>query len=556
MKLKTILLSLLVFAEFIATAQSDKFVIYFTDKNASPFSISNPSAFLSPKTIQRRVVQGIPIQVDDLPVNQSYINQVAALGVTILNRSKWFNAISIQTNDTNKVNAIKALPFVAGSQVLNRVSTNRVDYPFTKFDLEAALPIPTEIANKTNGLSYGLGLNQIQMIGGDVLHDQGFQGQGMIIAVLDAGFTDVDNMSVFDSLIASNKILGTRDFVDGGNSVYGFSGHGTSVLSTMAANIPGTFIGTAPKAGYYLLRIEDVFSENPIEEFNWAAVVEYADSVGVDVINSSLGYTDGFGNPALNHTYADQDGKSNISSKAAARCASKGIVVVVAAGNEGSNSFHYISSPADADSILAIGAVNSSGNYVGFSSTGPSFDGRIKPNVAAQGSGTTIASPGGFIGGGSGTSFASPVTAGMVACLIQANPTKTCLQIIDAIQQSASQFNNPDSLLGYGIPNFPLANVLISGIQFNTKNSYGLQQVFPNPFKDKLDFLFNSQETEVLSIQLIDVSGRKIVESYQKSYPNNPNLIHLNLKQDLAQGFYLFRVISKNGTFERKVLRN
>ena len=556
MNLKITFSAFLLFTSFLmASAQNDKYVIYFTDKNGSPFSISTPSAYLSPRAIQRRATQNIPVQVDDLPVNQTYITQVAAVGVTVLNRSKWFNAISIQTSDTNKVNAIKNLPFVSGAQLLNRVKKTVTTEPLNKFEFEAKLPSMVESANKTASLSYGQGLNQIQMLGGDLLHDMGYQGQGIVIAVLDAGFTDVDNMIVFDSLRAGNQILGTRDFVDGGTFVYSYNSHGTSVLSTMGANLPGTFIGTAPKASYYLVRTEDVFSENPIEEFNWAAGVEYADSVGADVINSSLGYTT-FDNSSLNHSYADMNGHTNLSAKAASRCASKGIVVVVAAGNEGGSPWHYISSPADADSILAIGAVDGSGNYAGFSYTGPSYDGRVKPNVAAQGSGTTVAYPGGGIGGGSGTSFASPVTAGMVACLRQANPTKTYLEIIDAIQQSANQFANPDSLKGYGIPNFNLANILISGIKVNSKELSGLVNVFPNPFNEQLEFLFNTSETETINIQLMDLSGRKIYETQQKVYPNNLNLVKLNFENKPAQGFYLLRILSKAGSFEQKVLRN
>ncbi len=535
-------------------AQSDKYVVYFTDKNGSPYSISNPSAYLSPRAIQRRAIQNIPIQTDDLPVNQTYINQVSAIGVTVLNVSKWFNAISIQTSDTNKLNSVKNLPFVVGTQVMNRQQKLKKEEPITKFDFEAKLPSIVSTSNRSNSLNYGQALNQIQMLGGDLLHDLGYQGQGTVIAVLDAGFTDVDNMIVFDSLRAGNQILGTRNFVDGGTFVYGFNSHGTSVLSTMGANIPGTFVGTAPKASYYLIRTEDVSSETPIEEFNWLSGVEYADSVGADVINSSLGYTT-FDNPALNHTYADQNGHTNISARAASRCASKGIVVVVAAGNEGSSFFHYISSPADADSILAIGAVDGQGNYAGFSSTGPSYDGRIKPNVAAQGSGTTVAYPGGNIGGGSGTSFASPVTAGMVACLRQANPTKNYLQIIDGVQQSASQYSNPDSLKGYGIPNFNLANLLISGIKVNDKTSYGLKNVFPNPFSNQLEFIYNSPENQDLQVQLVDLSGRIVFDATQKVYGRNFNLIQLE-SSAISKGFYTLRVSGNQGKFEKKVVKN
>ncbi len=554
MNLKASFTLLFLLNTFLGFSQSDKYVIYFSDKNGSPFSLTAPAAYLSPRAIQRRLTQNIPIQLDDLPVNQSYISQVEAQGVTVLNRSKWFNAISIQTNDTNKLNAVKALPFVSKANALNRVSKTKKIEPLTKFDFEAKLPSIVTVANRTAGLSYGLAENQIQMIGGNLLHDLGFQGQGMVIAVLDAGFSDADNMVVFDSLRVGSQILGTRNFVDGGTSVYGYNGHGTSVLSTMGANIPGTFVGTAPKASYYLIRSEDILSESPIEEFNWAAGVEYADSVGADVINSSLGYTT-FDNFLLNHTYADQDGKTNLSSKAASRCASKGIVVVVASGNEGSSFFHYISSPADADSILAIGAVDGTGNYVGFSSTGPSFDRRVKPNVAAQGSGAIVASPGGGIGGGSGTSFASPIIAGMVACLRQANPTKNYLEIIDAIQQSASQYNTPDSLKGFGIPNFNLANILISGIKLTEKDKIGLQRVYPNPFEKEIDFLFNSIENDNLSVQLLDISGRIVVETQQKVFHHSLNSIKLSIDKNLSPGFYLLRITSALATYEQKVIR-
>ena len=559
MKNKIALIVLLLVSFVAVNAQtSTKYWVFLKDKNGSPYSVSNPSAFLTQRAIQRRAKQNIAITENDIPVNQTYVNQIAATGVTILNRSRWFNAVSIYTTDTNLVNTVKQLSFVNGTAILNRkASPNFVHDKVEKFDFENAPPSMLNEVSRTESLAYGSGFNQIAMLNGDSLHAENFQGQGMVIAILDAGFNGADTIHVFDSLRAENKILGSRDFVSGESFIYAHNNHGTEVFSTMGSNSPGKLIGTAPKASYWLLRTEEDNGggpENPIEEFNWLAGAEFADSVGADVINSSLGYTT-FDNAALNHTYADMNGHTTICARAASRAASKGLIVVNAAGNEGSSSWMHIGTPADADSILAIGAVDAVGDYAGFSSRGPSFDGRIKPNVAAQGQGAALAYPWGLVAGGNGTSFASPITAGLVACVWQANPTKTNLQVIDGIQRSASQYNNPDVFLGYGIPNFYQASKIISAIDEKLNPPIGLLSVFPNPFTSELKFTYFSNEPQTVSIQLIDITGRKIYESQENFVAAKQITFSINTLQNVSKGFYLLKVKDAKNTFVQKVMK-
>ncbi len=360
------------------------------------------------------------------------------------------------------------LPFVLSvskNSVTKNVPDKKSEKPF--FENESFTKIANEdiVKGVTSGESYDYGqaFNQINMLNGIPLHDLGYDGAGMTIAVLDAGFLNANVLSAFDSLWLNNQIIGYKDFVSPlAPDIFGSHTHGTSVLSTMGANLPAEMVGTAPKADYWLLRSEDDATEYLIEELNWASAAEYADSVGVDVINSSLVYNT-FDDPAQDHTYAYMDGNTTPITIAADLAASKGILVVNSAGNSGSSSWHYIGAPADGDSVFSIGAVNSSGVYASFSSTGPTYDGRIKPNVVAQGQGSTIISAySGNVISGNGTSFSSPITAGMVASLWQAHPDKKNTEIMEAIQQSATQALNPDSLLGFGIPDYFAAHTLLS----------------------------------------------------------------------------------------------
>ncbi|MCB2219348.1 MAG: S8 family serine peptidase [Bacteroidetes bacterium] len=456
-RLSALLLILLIPIVLCAQVAPDTYWIRFTDKNNSPYNINNPEEFLTQRAINRRIVQNIPIQQNDLPVNQTYIDAVVATGVSIKTVSKWFNSVTVYTTNPALIATIEEFSFVQSAQkVGNGEITSKSNKPFFEKEWCSSEPMNTggKDPSSLQSFNYGLAYNQINMLNGIALHDMGFDGSGMVIAVLDAGFTNVDIIPAFDSLWINNQILGVKDFVNPNSpNIFGSHYHGCMVLSTMGANLPGQMVGTAPHADYWLLRSENGSSEYLVEELNWVSAAEFADSVGADIINSSLGYTT-FDDPTQDHTYDDMDGNTTPITLAADLAASKGILVVNSAGNSGSSSWQYIGAPADGDSVFSIGAVNSSGDYASFSSTGPTYDGRVKPNVVAQGQGTTIITTSGTVTTGNGTSFSSPVTAGMVACLWQAFPERKNMEIMDVIQQSASQYDNPDHYLGYGIPDY------------------------------------------------------------------------------------------------------
>ncbi|MCI1187579.1 S8 family serine peptidase [Hymenobacter sp. DH14] len=423
-------------------------LVYFRDKAGTPFSVTQPQAFLSARAIARRTRQGIAVLPRDLPVTPAYVAQIRALagGPKVLYTSRWFNAALVSCDSTTLAR-VAALPSVRSATTLNR--TARAAQPDAPVKAPAA-PAARTLASRAY---YGSAYAQNQQIGVPLMHDAGYRGEGMQIAVFDTGFPGVNRISALQPLFLEQRLASTRNFVDGGTSVYQRGNHGTNCLSTMAANEPGFFVGSAPKATYHLCITEDDFSEHPVEEANWLAAAEYADSTGVDVISSSLGYTD-FDAPSPSYTYADMNGRTAISSRAATMAARVGMLVVNAAGNEGNRTWHYISAPADADSILTVGAVDSLGNHAAFSSYGPTADGRIKPTLSAMGQAAAVLDPSGVAFRGNGTSFACPVLAGMAAAFWQANPTLTAQQVIAVLRGTASQAAIPDNTLGYGLPNF------------------------------------------------------------------------------------------------------
>jgi serine protease AprX len=537
-----------------------RYFIQFTDKNNSPYSLANPSAYLSAKSIQRRANQNIPVDALDLPVNPQYLDSLIAHGATLFNSTKWLNGVSVSVPDSATLNDILSLPFVQSSiHVYRKQNTSGRN----KFETIGNSPIPAQRMSQplsTQSYSYGLGFNQIHLMNGDYLHDLGFRGEGMVISLLDGGFFHADQLPVFDSLNADGRILGTWDFVSNDVSVYEDDAHGEAVLSCISANMPDSLIGTAPEASFYLLRSEEVARENIIEEYNWATAAEYADSAGTDVISSSLGYTT-FDNFILqgdtmpsenNHTYNDMDGNTCPSSIAADIAVSRGILVLTSAGNSGDDSWHYISAPSDGDSVLCIGGVGPDGFHASFSSYGPSADGDVKPNVAAQGAWTVVQGGDGFISiYGFGTSFSCPVLAGSATCLWQAHPTATAMEIHDAIEQSANYALAPNDSLGYGIPNFELAHQLL-GVADNEFIGSSLV-IYPNPVKVDVRFLLNSLKQGMILVELYDVSGKKLVSKEMYSDGVHSNVIARS--ENLSSGIYIMKVAFGDNIFVQRLVK-
>lgn len=455
-------------------AQFTRYIVQFKDKGSSPFSISNPSQYLSQRALDRRARYSIAIDSTDLPVTPRYLDSIRLSGnVSILNVSKWLNQVSIQTTDANALAKINSFPFVisaapAASRTAISPVNKTMDFPVT----DIAGVVANTSQNLTDYYQYGQSNGQVKIHQGHFLHNHGFRGEGMNMAIMDAGFFNYNILPTFDSIRNNNQVLGSWDFVLNESSVAEDNSHGMHCLSTIAANMPGIFVGTAPKTSFYLYRTEDVNSEYPIEEHNFAVGSERADSLGVDVCSTSLGYYS-FDNPIFNHTYNDMDGNTTISARAADLAARKGMLMVMAAGNEGNGSWHYIITPSDADSVLAIGAVDTLGQIAGFSSYGPSSDGQIKPSVAAVGRNAVVAN--GFSGQpaySSGTSFACPNMAGISTCLWQAFPEASNMTIIDVLQAAATKASSPDDRVGYGIPDVKKAFVLLQKKYFTKQASF------------------------------------------------------------------------------------
>lgn len=529
-----------------------KYWIQFTDKSNTPYSISHPEEFLSDRALARRARYHISISEQDLPVDPAYPDSLRRMGVAILNRSKWFNAVTIFTADTSVLSRINQLSFVRQLKTVKSVKSSATGYD--KFTSETFSTSTAAGQTDTTVLHYGQSSRQTGMLSGHILHNQGFQGQGMVIAVLDAGFRNVNTNRAFDSLWMKNQVLGNWDFVN--NRPVDFEGHshGAQVLSIMAGNLPDELVGSAPKASYYLLITEDPWSEYLVEEDNWVAGAEYADSAGADLINSSLGYST-FDDPAMNHSYENMDGKTTRISIAANIACSKGILVVSSAANEGANAWHYITAPADADSILTVGAVDSLGKYAYFSSTGPTFDGRIKPNISGQGQNTAVVNTNGTIIRGSGTSFSSPLVCGLTACLWQANRSLGPMEIITAIQESGSQANDPDSLLGYGLPDYGKALFLVQGIDPTSLGGESLLRAYPNPFTDKLSADFYSHDVQNITIELLNETGQLMYKQLAAVGNSNVNHITINEFQHFPPGIYFLRIVTNTAQHQLQVVK-
>lgn len=524
--MKKIFLLLLVIG--FTNARSQTLRVYFKDKAYVKADISISDVAISPKAIQNRILRGIELNQEDLPVNPNYVQALKNIGAQLKAKSRWFNYVLIEgVNETQ----LQEFDFIFK---IERPEQYLVEFAEIK-----------DLNNKTSAsnLNYGLARQQIEMVRGEVLHDFNLQGQGITIAVLDGGFIGTDTGTAFDSLRINNQILGTKSFVNSSPTVYEDGAHGTRVLSILGGYLEGQIIGSAPKANYWLLKSERESSEKPVEMDNWLMAAEFADSVGADIISSSLGYNQ-FQGGIGDYVYADMDGNTTIVTKAADKAASKGILVVVSAGNEGNGAWRHITAPADGDSVLAIGSVTNLQNISSFSSRGPTSDGRIKPNVVAMGQAAANSS-GNNASVGNGTSFSCPLVAGMAACLWQSNVSRTNMEIFKAIENSATIAGFPNNNYGHGIPNFELAFYNTIG-QEESLDSWKIE-VYPNPVVDELFLETNLKETQI-KISIIDIRGRVVFE-------NELEIKDTKTRIDFpfSNGLYVLKVEENGKVFSLKI---
>jgi subtilisin family serine protease len=420
-------------------ARRYRFRVCLADKASTAASLAHPEDYLSPTALARRARQHLPVDSTDLPVSAAYLQALSRLDARPVTVSKWNNTVVMESTDSLWPQRLAALPYVKGvrcvwaepDSVLSRDNRRRrhISNHFEKY-----------------AGAYGASEAQIALHHGDSLHAAGYRGQGMRIAVIDAGFYNADCIK----LLKDVRLLGTRDFVDSSSDIYAEQSHGMMVLSCMAADCDRVLVGSAPEASYLLLRSEDNDSEQLIEEDYWAAAIEYADSVGVDVVNTSLGYNN-FDDPRMDHRYRELDGHTSLMSASASRAAGKGMVVVCSAGNAGRDTWKKITPPGDADEVLTIGAVDRDGMNAIFSSVGPTQDGRVKPDLMAIGVSAAVCGTDGSVSHSNGTSFASPIFCGLVACFWQAFPQLTARQVIEETRQAGDRADCPDNIFGYGV---------------------------------------------------------------------------------------------------------
>lgn len=535
---KLFVIAFLLFGYF-AFSQEDARV-FFNDKPDAATQLASPLNFLTQRALDRRTNQGITLAENDVPIYQPYIDGItAANGISVMAKSKWLNCLHVQ-GSIEDINALTQLPYVNHIRFADASLNSKKPKPRT------IVPVTKQMDIQTN-FNYGNSNNQIQMLNGHLLHQANYTGTGKIIAVLDSGFINVNSTAPFQRLFDNNLILGGYNYVSQNTDVYSLHNHGTMTLSCMGGFVDGELVGTAPDAQYYLFVTEDVSQESPVEESYWVEAAEEADRLGADVISTSLGYYQ-FDNPNYGHYYDEFTGDEAFASKGANIAFSKGIIVVASAGNSATSDepYNHIGVPAEATNVLAVGAVKSDEEYATFSSIGPSFDGRIKPDVMAKGQSAVVATTTGNIQTASGTSFSCPIMAGMIASFWQAVPELTNQQVVDFVKQSADKFNTPDEYYGYGIPDFQLA--LTNALSIHDSAITGFL-VYPNPAKNNLFVAFPNGSQEA-KITLYTALGQSVLE---KSITNSEASIALD---NLNFGIYFYKIESDSFTQSGKIIKN
>ncbi len=537
-----ILLSFLFANEILAQSSYNTYFVQFRNKANTPYSLSNPSAYLSANAIERRIRTGLGFDSLDIPVNATYIQQVLQQGNSnLLLKSKWFNSITVELLDTAIAAAwkqqVEALPCVFQVKSLPSV-------PLEKISIHKGMQSEEGMVSDD---FYGPSFRQTEIMNGQLLHELGLNGQGMDIAVFDGGFLFANVLPAMARLFEEGRIVETHDFLHYNSpEVFDAATHGTMVLSHMAGIMKDSLYGTAVDANYYLFQTEDVFREVRLEEDTWIQAAEWADSIGIDVINSSLGYSL-FDEDYMNYSTSDMNGTTTRISQAAEICALKGTLVVNSAGNSGDDPWHVITAPSDAEHVLCIGAVDLNGIHASFSGYHPPGLSDVKPNVVAMGRQTVYAAMDSTISRGNGTSFSSPILAGMAATLWQAFPTATNMDIFNAIEQSASLYSNPNDSMGYGIPDFWKAFVNLSNQIYSQPNENSVL-VFPQPSEGQFEIRVEGNFPNTSNYHyLYDSSGRSVkYDKWDYNYSNPWAIYHVDLASH-PSGQYYFVIESSEG---------
>lgn len=540
--MKKLLLLAIIFISTFSIAQTQDALVFLEAKDASVVSaaLASPITIMTQAALNRKMAQGTAIDARDVPLNETQKAAIeASTGISVLAKSKWLNAVYVRGSQNN-INNLLNLSFVTEIEFADRNLNRPAGKQFTKDKFEI------ENQSRQPNYNYGSARNQTEMINVDYLHDNGYTGENILVAFMDNGYPGVLTNRAYTTLRNEGRLLGYYDFVDRVESPNGTGSHGASTFSDAAGLIDGQFVGTAPGASYYLFITEDGREESPAEEAYWVEALERADSLGVYVTNTSLGYQ-AFDRSAYNHIYEDLDGQTTIGARGANAGFDKGMINVVSAGND-AQGFGYISTPADAPGSLTIGAVDADKNYVSFSSYGPTYDGRIKPDVMAKGRDAAIVNRFGQVTTASGTSFSSPITAGAVASLWSAFPNKTNGVIMQAIRESADRYNNPTNLYGYGVPDFgsALDAILLSvNEQQMQENNFAL---YPNPVTTQINISF-PKSAEKAEFVLYNILGERVL---QKNISPLKNSIDVS---ELSSGMYIASITSNSKTTSYKIIK-
>jgi serine protease AprX len=515
----------LVFTLILVSIQGwtqDRYMIFFQDKTGNGYSIDNPAAFLTARAIARRTRDNIAITSEDLPVTESYVQNLSNLGAKVLYRTRWMNGVLVECTEEIK------------NQIAQQAFVRTVEYV-----APGARPSAREMKTSRPGkFSEAVATAeasdvQLQMLGIDDLHQAGFHGEGVLIAILDAGFPGGATNPYLQHIIQEGRLHGSSyDFVSGSSNVFTKDSHGANVWSIMGAFQEGSFRGGAYGADFVLFITEYTPTEYRVEEYNWLFAAERADSLGVEVINSSVGYNQ-FDDPSMDYTYNDLDGETAVITRASAMAGKRGMTVVVSAGNFGDKLWQYVGVPADGKEVLSVGAVNSNGIRAALSSYGPTADQRIKPDVAAMGLGTSYVSSTGAVSSGSGTSYASPIVASLAAILRQVWPEISSVELIEKIRLMSSQAASPDNELGYGIPD--ASNIVTSAEPLQPV----VAMISPNPFGASFVIELQTSPAERCTFLVRDIRGAETNGVQVRSL--GENRFELSMR-DHQPGLYLLQL--------------